>query len=453
MTFARRNFTGAKRLTARHIFLALTGSDTAGDGTMASPFRTMAKAWATATPGDYIEIRGGAYGTLPGGGKEVWKLNQKSGAPGKPLTVRAYNSESVILDGGVRGGGANVLNAWPASMWSTPGVGIPAMLQVENGAYVTVEAITIKGSPMYGMVMDNASYSVFRDCTVEECQLGGIKVNGQHLLVERCIGTNLIMQNLNEYNATTGVGWPSGFSTIRIEPNLFSRDVTFKDCTITRVWGEGLNAFQVDGFSYTGNTVANAFSANVYIENSQNGVIDGNFIYTTADWNLAQRPPRGLAIGNEDYSSQGWTNIGVNTVRISNNIIYKCQPIMSIDISGLRAKTIAVYNNTIVDTVWDCRIESGGTMKNNIITSGMSSTASGFDDASHNCFPTGSRPWGTNVVVTDPQFAGSSRSAPSDFKLSPTSPLVGAGIIIPQVTHDFERSLRPNPPSVGAFES
>jgi len=55
----------------------------------------------------------------------------------------------------------------------------------------------------------------------------------------------------------------------------------------------------------------------------------------------------------------------------------------------------------------------------------------------------------TKSVNADPKFVANG----SDFHLQTGSPAIGAGVAIPGLTRDIDGRLRPNPPSIGAYEA
>ena len=80
--------------SAADYYVAPTGDD-AAPGSLARPFRTLAKAAAALQPGDTCFLRGGTYREVLAPGK--------SGEPGKPLRFAAYRGEAVVLSGADEG--------------------------------------------------------------------------------------------------------------------------------------------------------------------------------------------------------------------------------------------------------------------------------------------------------------------------------------------------------------
>ncbi|MDP6505477.1 MAG: DUF1565 domain-containing protein, partial [Planctomycetota bacterium] len=75
----------------RDVFVSPTGDD-GGDGSPASPFRTLCRAITDLTAGDTCILRAGHY-------HERVSLNGLRGTTESPVTIRAYPGEEAILDG------------------------------------------------------------------------------------------------------------------------------------------------------------------------------------------------------------------------------------------------------------------------------------------------------------------------------------------------------------------
>ncbi|GAA3409941.1 DNRLRE domain-containing protein [Paenibacillus hodogayensis] len=79
-------------------YVSVDGSDSAGDGSLANPWRTIQKAANVMTAGDVCIIRGGVY-------RET-VVPVQSGIEGAPLTFRSYPGETVTISG------AELLSGW-----------------------------------------------------------------------------------------------------------------------------------------------------------------------------------------------------------------------------------------------------------------------------------------------------------------------------------------------------
>lgn len=73
-------------------YVSTTGSDS-NSGTLRAPFQTLTHGTSVLQPGDTLHIRGGVY-------HEAVKLGAE-GTSAAPITIKAFNSENVILDGGL----------------------------------------------------------------------------------------------------------------------------------------------------------------------------------------------------------------------------------------------------------------------------------------------------------------------------------------------------------------
>src|SRR5215218_1165935 len=89
----------APAAAAATYYVSPSGSD-ANPGTLARPWRTLAKAAATIPAGADVAIRGGTYA-----GFEV----RRGGLPGDPTRFYAHAGETVVVDGA--SGGSNAIDA------------------------------------------------------------------------------------------------------------------------------------------------------------------------------------------------------------------------------------------------------------------------------------------------------------------------------------------------------
>jgi len=94
---------GGTSACATDIFIAPTGNDTTGDGSIGNPYATLNKAATVAVAGDTIQVRAGSYG----GGVAANCISAKHGSPGAYITVNAYDGDltAEFINGlGLRGG-------------------------------------------------------------------------------------------------------------------------------------------------------------------------------------------------------------------------------------------------------------------------------------------------------------------------------------------------------------
>jgi hypothetical protein len=76
---------------ATEYYVATTGNNTTGDGTISNPWKTITKGQSMLAPGDTLFVRGGTY-------YESVTLT-KQGTAGNPITIKAYPGETPFMDG------------------------------------------------------------------------------------------------------------------------------------------------------------------------------------------------------------------------------------------------------------------------------------------------------------------------------------------------------------------
>ena len=98
-------------------YVAPSGNDSA-PGSLAQPWRTVAKAFASANPGDVVVLRGGTYW------ERGLSLN-RSGTASQPITLMAHPGEQPVIDGGWDVGRTVGNNQWTLvdsgrGIWESP---------------------------------------------------------------------------------------------------------------------------------------------------------------------------------------------------------------------------------------------------------------------------------------------------------------------------------------------
>lgn len=193
-------------------YVATTGNDSTGDGTVGNPYRTVDKAITTIASGDRIIVRGGTYteNIAHGSADGVTK-----GLATKRCVLRNYPTETVWIRGGLRFG--------TADYWTLRGIGFewdPArdgsgdpshMVQIkEKGQYPEITKCRFRNAKAFAdlLVSDNTGawvhHCYFEDtyatnATHQDHNLyvtsksGGANANGytgeQQMLVECCLFT------------------------------------------------------------------------------------------------------------------------------------------------------------------------------------------------------------------------------------------------------------------------
>lgn len=86
------------------IYVATTGNDTTGDGTIGNPYLTVQKGFDVAMPGDTIIVRTGTYP------QNVHTV--RAGSSGAPITLRPYTGETVTLQFTESGAGTGIYGVY-----------------------------------------------------------------------------------------------------------------------------------------------------------------------------------------------------------------------------------------------------------------------------------------------------------------------------------------------------
>lgn len=144
-------------------YVSLSGNDT-NDGSLEHPFRTIQKAVGVVKEGEAVFIRGGIY--------EERVIITKSGASGKPIVIRSFPNEEVVLDGKT-GLGLGETNSQGEVNWES------GLIQLKGAKHIALAGLKIvnsKTSGIYGRgVKDGTSWAKFSEnivvykCAVEDC--------------------------------------------------------------------------------------------------------------------------------------------------------------------------------------------------------------------------------------------------------------------------------------------
>ena len=187
------------------IYVATTGSDTTGDGSIGTPYATLSKAVNVSSTSDTIIIRGGTY--LPGNNIKI----SKSGTALAYYTIESYPGEKVIINGS-KGSYSQYVNA---------------TIELRGCNHLRITGLIINRSSLGGITIDGFygynSFIRIDNCTISNCSSFAIKANktgmNNNITVENCI----IKQNHNNWSATGSVSEEaisfSGVKTFRIQHN------------------------------------------------------------------------------------------------------------------------------------------------------------------------------------------------------------------------------------------
>jgi hypothetical protein len=229
-------------------------------------------------------------------------------------------------------------------------------------------------------------------------------------------------------------------------------------------YGEGIADTRGKNVIIRGNHSYDNLAVEIYIDNAITAVVDNNFVAcsTGFEYGNGGGKPNGIAIGEESYS--GW-GAQLSDLTITNNIVAFCANGVTKWTSnvggGLKGNNLIAFN-----TFWGPSgnaisfSHDGGDgtvhIANNIAhsASGKSSSIPSFGGMTvdHNFWVNGSS-IGTNAKTGDVQFAKSPQwNDATSFRLSSSSPAIGAGVSIAGITTDFENKSRSGSADIGAIQ-
>jgi parallel beta-helix repeat protein len=384
----------------RDYYVALTGKDT-NPGTASAPFRTFAKANSVLTPGSTLYIYTGIY-------NQPLKIT-KSGTSAERITVQPLGGK-VAIDLGYT---------------TAPGIEVQASYMTINGLIVrNVRGVCVK------LTGSNITVS---GLVVNSCGSHGIHVNSSSQI--KILNSRIFRAVQSNSRRTLTSGWGSGIK-VRV-----SNNVLIQGNTIFHNYGEGIG-IRGTNITIRGNTVYDNYSVNIYT-NSENASIERNFVYCTPNSGYERNnlPAVGIGLGEEYFA--GW-GARLKNARVLNNIVVFCRNgvrYMGADDGvlggGLKSAVIA-YNtlygstNAALSIVYESA-QSDSTIANNIIWQAQNNLTA-IDSPVGLTFqnnlwkvapPAALR--GLGDQHGDPNFAGTPDYTPESYRLSPSSPAVGAG--------------------------
>jgi parallel beta-helix repeat protein len=242
-------------------------------------------------------------------------------------------------------------------------------------------------------------------------------------------------------------------------------NVTVRNNTVYRNFGEGIVVSGPGPVTVANNTVYDNFSCNIYLDKAHNARIENNFVYYTGDpsfvWTALNLPPSGIQIGNE------WATAGTasSDVQILNNVVVGARSAFvwgSYQEGGGLLNTL-VANNTFVDGIRsvlaiDDGAHDNSRLVNNIVLQTRNAPLVELSQAagltfSNNLFFGGSAgiAAGQGDVYARPNFVAPGYVA-SGYSLADGSAGVDRGVALDAVKTDYAGSARNPPYDMGAFE-
>jgi len=431
-------------------YVALSGNDTTGNGSAASPWRTIQKAASTIPAGATVHVAPGTYN------ERVSIAAAKSGSASARTAIVA-DGAVIVAQGFVVSSSYTDLTGFEV----TPGgasVNYDAGQVDIYGDYNVVSGFnvhhTVNGSAF--AFRNGASYNTVKDFTVERSYYDGgwFYINSDHnTMLNGTIhdfggmeGVYMLGTN-NTVDGATVTG-PGGWTKIwsyfgdgdGIRP--WGTNLTIRNCRIYDIWPGSPEAHSDAIQFWRGQT-------NLLVENNVFGSWGTGGINNTRDADAGI-----MMSAAEDVS-----------ITVRNNVFLggMYHPI-NMNTGGAGRLTIQLYNNTFW-TNGPPRLEKmpASVIRNNIFKAGISilnpSTSPGLT-SDYNLYLTAAKKPAaeTHSIVGDPQFVNPDISAAThygvnaNFRLKATSPAIGAAVAGYAPGLDFTGAARDARPDIGAFE-
>ena len=410
-------------------YVSATG-DNANNGSRGAPFKTFQFATGKLQAGDELQIFGGVYSeplVIP-----------NVGNVGAPITFRAVPGETPVID---------------LNNSNQNGVRV-------QGSYVNISDIEVKNVHNI-CVLINGSHVNMTRVKVHDCYDQGVQVAGTYVNFTDSV---IYLTALSNKSKTISGGWPAGF---KIREGEF---VNVERNTIYQNYGEGM-ALRGKHVKVLHNRVYDNYSVNIYMGNSYDITVDGNFAYCSnnAEFFRDGRCANNMAMSEEFYAGWG-SNLGA--LKIINNILafgyrninYSGHE-SGIESPGIKGAIIA--NNTLYGSVdrGIVLVDEPNTRDvyfyNNIVQQDKGRLADFKSNrgivADYN-FWVGSPTLLTNAsgahdLNGEVKFAEMpNRNNTASFRLAPSSPAKDSGVNMVDVTKDFEQKNRDSKPDRGALE-
>jgi parallel beta-helix repeat protein len=399
--------------------VATNGRDS-NPGTLQRPFRTLGHAVARAKAGDQINVRRGIY-------KETVTIWEKSG----PIRLSPYLAEKVILDGG-----------------NAEANGVVVIGRSRN---IRIDGFEVRNGRHAGIYIYDSQQVTVIGNNVHDCGGGGINAMSSN---ETPLGTtrDITISNNEVYHCVLsnrtrrkGKVWMQAISAYRADRVEISNNYVYEN------YGEGIDYIVSDNGVIRGNTIRDNFSINLYLDNAQSTLVDGNQIWCSAEttFRRAGGPPAGIMAANEDYDEQN----PLDRLTITNNVVVRCQTGFSYwdEEHGGGLHNTLVANNVFYGTnyamIWlpGGNVHTTTVVANNVFYQKYGRPYAIAPDRGityrNNSWFGGGDPntikRGKGDVTSDPLLVNPGGGAIADYKLQPRSPLIDAGSNDGDVQQDF----------------
>ena len=422
--------------TPRAYYVSPGGSDS-NPGTMTLPWRTITKAGNSVVPGDTVYVRGGTY-------PESVTLS-RSGSPSGNITIQAYPNEKPVITG----------NSLSMSSWGS--------LVSISGSYITFSGFEVSNSRYIGIII-KGTHDVVDNAFSHHNQGNGILIAGDYSTVQNSrVWRNVLS---NEYGKAGR--WDTGLSAARDTTNGITDNAVIRNNTVWENWGEGISSFEANGTVIEGNISHDNYSANIYVSDSTNVLVQDNLVYMdNASYVFGSGANVGIMMGDEKYTPASANITVINNIAYNNHrnfFWWKGNQEVGMN-------NVLIAYNTFVNGCGDGSngnsnvIIGAGTHQNvrfmdNIVQQDSAIPLIGTKAQegitySHNLWSRAplSAAAGAGDVIANPLLAKAGSTFSSQYyALTGSSPAINKGISLSEVLTDFARATRGSPSDIGALE-
>lgn len=416
LVFGLGVFVFSAKAQAATYYVATNGLDTNG-GTIGAPFKTIQKCADVVIAGDTCVVRAGTY--------DSFKINEKSGALNSYITFRPYLNETVIIDRAVNGYSGGTDNYAVQLYGSTNYIEIKEFEITDSG--------NIEANPT---AWQNAALIQLTWKAATPSNIGPTYIKLTDNIIHHSGATCILDFPVSHHNEIiNNLIYDCGLSKKGYWMYITGDNHIIRGNTIHDGYGIGI---QLD------------YDDNPNVFSPDNNLIENNLIYSNGHsdygkgyWdNDCQCVLPGKDRGYGIYVSGG----GLGNV-IKNNVIYD-NLTWGIRVSG--GTNTKIYNNTVYASGYqgiNTKDSVGTTVKNNIFYGSLMRGGYAGDAEFSGSGGTQSN----NLIGIVPDFINTTGH---NFKLNSYSKAIDAGIVLPEVSTDFDGITRPTGagPDIGAYE-
>ena len=309
--------TGARDGTVH--FVAPTGDDATGDGSIGSPWATLQKAYSAATAGATIILRGGSYDLT---GSSGIHLSGRSGTSGNPITIRNHDTEAVILNG------SGLSSA--KDSYSSPTDAGGYVLSLYNVSNLVIRGLDIRNGPMGGVILnggrslDEGSHNnVFENLSIHGNGWNGSEGKGFSLFG---YATDNLLVNCDSYfNADIENTNADGYQISPWAPA--STGNTLRGCRAWQNSDDGFDLFNVNDNTQSPPVVLSRCWAwqNGFLADGSQGKGEGNGFKLGGQRQAAKGNTNGTSGGHTVTDCCAWGNVlngfTDNSATIANTVV------------------------------------------------------------------------------------------------------------------------------------